>query len=369
MAILFWTALLVVAYVYVGYPALLAVWGRLAPRPVRRSTSTPGVSIILAVRNEEAVLARRLDNLLALDYPKEQLQIVVVSDGSTDGTDRVLDRYDGRMDVIRTEPGGKALALNVGVEQARHDVLVFTDARQTFAPDAVKALVGALGDPEVGGVSGELLLDCESGQSDSSIGDGVGAYWRYEKWLRRHESLIGSTVGATGAIYALRRELWRALPPKTILDDVLAPMQAVLAGARVVFEDRARAYDHAGSVSNEVRRKTRTLAGNYQILALQPRLLIPVVNPIWVQYVSHKLGRLIVPWALLALLVSNALLVMDGAFYAFTFAGQVAFYALALCGARLEDRRLPRLSFTFVMLNWTAVAGLLALASGKRVWR
>ena len=153
------------------------------------------------------------------------------------------------------------------------------------------------------------MLDCESGSSASTMGGGVGAYWRYEKWLRRHESLVGSTVGSTGAIYALRRELWRPLPAETILDDVLAPMQAVLAGARVIFEGSARAFDRVSPIGKaEFQRKTRTLAGNYQLLRLQPRLLLPFVNPVWLQFVSHKLGRLVVPYALCAVFVSSAVL-------------------------------------------------------------
>ena len=154
--------------------------------------------------------------------------------------------------------------------------------------------------PRSAAVSGELVLDCEAGASASSAGEGVGAYWRYEKWLRAHESAIDSMLGATGAIYAMRRACWRPLPEGTILDDVLAPMRAVLAGWRVVFEPRARAFDvTAPDVAAESRRKTRTLAGNYQMLALEPRLLVPGRNRVWLQYVSHKLGRLLVPWALL----------------------------------------------------------------------
>ncbi len=236
-------------------------------------------------------------------------------------------------------PGGKALALNAGVAAARHDVLVFADARQTFAPDALRELVSALADPRVGGVSGELVLDCESASTDSAIGDGVGAYWRYEKWLRRHESLVGSIVGSTGAIYALRRELWQPLPPDTILDDVLAPMRAVLSGARVVFEGSARAYDRvASAASTEFQRKTRTLAGNYQILRLEPRLLVPFVNPVWIQFVSHKLGRLVVPYALCALLMSSAVLATRHWAYAVALAVQLAFYGLAFYGGVLERR-------------------------------
>ena len=336
---LFWAAAALTAYVYFGYPLLLAAWARLAPKPVRREAVTPGVSIVIAARNEAAALDARLENLLSLDYPQDRIQIIVVSDGSTDRTSQILARYRRRVDSVLLPPGGKANALNAGVAAARHDVLVFTDARQTFAPDALRALVAPLADPAVGGVSGELVLDCESGVSDSTIGDGVGAYWKYEKWLRRQESLIGSTLGSTGAIHALRRDVWKPLPPETILDDVLAPMQAVLAGTRVVFEGAARAYDRTSAEGGaEFQRKTRTLAGNYQILKLQPRLLLPFVNPVWVQFVSHKLGRLVVPYALLAVLLSSAVLAGGSRFYGVIFGLQVIFYGLAFYGAVLDRR-------------------------------
>jgi poly-beta-1,6-N-acetyl-D-glucosamine synthase len=339
MEVLFWSALVTVLYVYIGYPAILAAWARLAPRPVHRSAVTPTISIVIAARNEAPALHTRLQNLLTADYPADRLQIIVVSDGSTDETADILNGFAGRVDSVLLPPGGKARALNVGVAFARHEVLVFTDARQVFAPDALRALVAPFADPSVGGVSGELLLDCESGDADSTIGEGVGAYWRYEKWLRRHESVIGSIVGSTGAIHALRRELWQPLPAETILDDVLAPMQAVLSGARVIFEGSARAYDRvAGVASAEFQRKTRTLAGNYQILRLQPRLLIPFVNPVWIQFVSHKLGRLVVPYALCALLVASAALAASNWFYAAAFASQLGFYGLASYGAVLERR-------------------------------
>ncbi|HET7220267.1 MAG TPA: glycosyltransferase family 2 protein [Vicinamibacterales bacterium] len=336
---LFWIAAVLTAYVYFGYPLLLAAWARLAPKPVRRAAVTPGVSIVIAARNEAAALDARLDNLLSLDYPQDRIQIIVVSDGSTDRTAQILASYGRRVDAVLLPPGGKANALNAGVAAAKHDILVFSDARQTFAPDALRALVAPLADPAVGGVSGELMLDCESGVSDSTIGDGVGAYWKYEKWLRRQESLVGSTLGSTGAIHALRRDVWKPLPPETILDDVLAPMQAVLAGARVVFEGSARAYDRTSAEgAQEFQRKTRTLAGNYQILKLQPRLLVPFVNPVWLQFVSHKLGRLVVPYALLILLLTSGVLASDSGFYGVVFGLQVIFYGLAFYGAVLDRR-------------------------------
>jgi biofilm PGA synthesis N-glycosyltransferase PgaC len=376
MEIAFWSAFIVIAYVYAGYPVLLAAWARVASRPVRSAPATPAVSIVLAARNEAAALEARIQNLRALDYPADKVQIVVVSDGSTDRTPEILRVHADRVDAVLVPPGGKALALNAGVAAARHGIIVFTDARQAFAGDALRALVAPFADPEVGGVTGELVLDCERGVDSAgggpagrrSIGEGIGAYWRYEKWLRNNESLIGSTVGATGAIYALRRDLWQPLPADTILDDVLAPMQAVLAGSRVVFERTARAFDRAAAADVEFRRKTRTLAGNYQILRLQPRLLLPFVNPVWWQFVSHKVGRLLVPWALAVMVVSSAALSTTSAVYALAFAGQVAFYGLALYGAVL-DQRLARISYTFVMMNLAAVTGLVAASTGRRVWR
>jgi hypothetical protein len=183
------------------------------------------------------------------------------------------------------------------------------------------------------------VLDCETGITDSTVRDGVGAYWRYEKWLRARESAIDSTLGATGAIYALRRACWHPLPDGTILDDVLAPMRAVLDGWRVVFEPAARAFDvTAPNAVVESRRKTRTLAGNYQLVALEPRLLVPGVNRVWLQYVSHKIGRLLVPWALFAVLVATVMLAGSSPIYMLAAVAQALFYGMALYGAYLERR-------------------------------
>jgi cellulose synthase/poly-beta-1,6-N-acetylglucosamine synthase-like glycosyltransferase len=252
------------------------------------------------------------------------------------------------------------------------DVLLFVDARQRFAPGSLQALVENFADPAVGGATGELVLDSEARpSSDSTVGEGLGLYWRYEKWMRRSESRVWSTLGATGAIYALRRSLWRPLPESTLLDDVLAPMRTVLAGYRMVFDERARAFDRASSdAATETRRKKRTLAGNYQILAQEPRLLLPIVNPVWLQYLSHKVGRLIVPWALMALLLSSLVLAGTGAIYVVALVLQLLFYGLAAAGAAREARqRMSSVAFTFVVLNFSAIAGLMALRRGREVWR
>jgi len=370
MVSLFWISCAIVAYVYVGYPALLMVWARLRPRPVldTPSSGAPAVSIVVAARNEGQRLANRIDNLLRLEHGGDR-QIVVVSDGSTDDTLDVLARYRAAIDIVTVEAGGKAAALNAGVSRAKHEIIVFADVRQAFATDALVELTAPFCDARVGAVTGELLLDCESpgrrpddrrtrsdrvGQAlraerraggdrrrtvESTIADGVGLYWRYEKQIRRCESAVGSTLGATGAIYAMRRSLWAPLPAETILDDVLAPMRAVLAGYRTVFNQKARAFDRAAPDANtETTRKVRTLAGNFQILRLEPRLLLPWTNPVWFQYVSHKLGRLVVPYAMLALIASNMVIADRSLVYAAALVSQCVFYVLAAYGAWLDRR-------------------------------
>lgn len=347
----FWGSACVIFYIYLGYPLLLAAWARVRPVPTRKARldairTWPAVSIVVAARNEATRLPARLANLLELNYPGAR-EIVVVSDGSTDGTVDVVREYlhvrgadAAPVRVLEIPRAGKPAALNAGVAATRGEILIFADARQRFSPDALLELVANFADERVGGVTGELILDCEGGRgADSSIAEGVGLYWKYEKWLRRKESAIWSTLGATGAIYALRRSLWKPLPARTLLDDVLAPMRAVLEGHRIVFEERAIAYDRASSDAQaESRRKTRTLAGNYQILAQEPRILLPVVNPVWLQYVSHKIGRLLVPWALLCALFSSAVLAPSRWYYGAALAVQVGFYGLAGLGAWFEWR-------------------------------
>jgi cellulose synthase/poly-beta-1,6-N-acetylglucosamine synthase-like glycosyltransferase len=374
---LFWFSVIVVLYVYIGYPLLAAAWARAVKRPTRArgfaAASWPSVSVIVAARNEAGRLRDRVINLLSQHYPGP-IEIIVVSDGSQDAPAAVLAPFREHVRLIELPAGGKPAALNAGVEAAQGDVLVFADARQQFAPDAIRELVANFADPTVGGVTGELVLDCEvdaDASAASTVGDGVGLYWKYEKWMRRSESRIWSTLGATGAIYALRRSLWRPLPVATLLDDVLAPMRAVLDGARVVFEEGAVAFDCASKdAATEARRKTRTLAGNYQILGLEPRLLVPFVNPVWLQYMSHKVGRLIVPWVLMALLFSSVPLAAVGYVYMLALVLQLIFYGLAAAGGWLRMREKPaRVALTFVMMNYSAIAGLAALRRGREVWR
>jgi cellulose synthase/poly-beta-1,6-N-acetylglucosamine synthase-like glycosyltransferase len=217
------------------------------------------------------------------------------------------------------------------VARARGEVVVFCDVRQRLDPGAVRALVAALADPQVGAATGELVLTDEHGREAA---DGVGLYWRYEKALRALESRVHSTLGATGALYAVRRVLYRPLPAGTVLDDVLTPMRIVLAGQRVVYEPRARAYDLVCPPEREFVRKVRTLAGNFQLLVLAPELVNPARNPVFFQFVSHKLGRLAVPYFLVLLLAAN-LWLREG-WYELALTAQGGFYLLAAAGALLR---------------------------------
>lgn len=357
-----------VLYVYLGYPVLLWVWRRIASRPVQKTNYEPSVSIIVAAYNEIASIERKILNLMELDYPRMKMQIILSLDGPTDDTESVARKYEfetARMQVlVLRHHGGKADALNQAVEQTSGSILVFADARQLLDRAAVRELVSNFEDPSVGGVTGELMLVDKSGKES---GDAVGLYWRYEKTLRSMESDIHSTLGATGALYAIRRELYRPIPTHTILDDVAIPMNVVLEGKRIVFDRAARAYDSvASSPAKEFTRKVRTLSGNFQLIKRTPELLVPWLNPVFIQFVSHKVGRLFVPYFLVALFVSNFFL--EGTAYRGLLVLQCGWYLLACVGAVMvrqhpseqvaRFRGLILFPYTFVLMNWAAVMGL-----------
>jgi len=322
----------------------------------------------MVVRNEEQVLERKLENLLSLDYPAELMQLVVISDGSTDGTEAILRKYasDAHVNVMLSQLSrGKASGLNDALALAQGDIVVFTDARQRIEPGALRLLLENFADPQVGCVSGELML---GDPSVGETGEGLGIYWRLEKRVRELEAASGSVVGATGALYAIRRNLLVPLPPETILDDVYLPMQVARKGFRVMFDGRARAWDDANvAAEREFARKVRTLSGNYQLLQLAPWLLTSA-NPIRFEFVSHKLLRLAVPFALAGVLLAS--LVLHPPVYRLALALQVAFYGMGLLAiARLKRGRVARLAdaaFTFVVLNTAAVVAFANFVSGRK---
>jgi cellulose synthase/poly-beta-1,6-N-acetylglucosamine synthase-like glycosyltransferase len=365
----FWSCALLLVHIFVGYPLWIWLLAHLRPRPVGLHAAVPRVSVVMAAHDASAHIRDKLASLVALDYPADHLDIIVACDGCHDETATLCREFgDPRVRVLEfAVRRGKAACLNDAAAAARGDVLLMTDVRQSLDPGALRALVANLGDPSVGAVSGELrLLDAQS-----CFAGGVDAYWRYEKLIRLSESRSGSTVGVTGALYALRRELFEPLPPGTVLDDVLIPMRVAAKGRRVVFEPRALVWDRASQQPlDERRRKIRTLAGNYQLLQLAPWLLSPRQNPLWFRFVSHKLLRLLGPWLLALLIIAAAGLVRHHWIYA------LALLACAACGGlvvlgRLQPafaRMLPvRMATAFCYLNLFAAQALVAFARNRRL--
>ena len=368
-SVIFWSSAAVIGYTYAGYPLLVYTLSRLRRKPVQARDIEPTVSVVVAAHNERARIGAKLDNLLDLDYPADKLEIIVVSDGSTDGTDDIVAEYAarhrGRVHCERVAAqAGKPTAINRGVARATGDVVLFCDTHQTVDRGALRALVRLFGDSDVGAASGELHLPSEQGP---------GVYWKYEKLIRAAESRFDSLVGATGALYAIRRRLFRNLPDDSLLDDVFTPMQIALRGYRVVLEPEAKIHDIEASTAGEFARKARTLAGNFQLLGHLPAVLNPRKNRLFFQLTSHKLMRLLCPFALTTLFASNVVLVATGApgwpLYVATLAGQLAVYGLALRG-READRagKLARISHTFVVLNAAAVEGLRRYLADDLAW-
>ena len=374
--LLFWICVAAILYTYLGYPVAVWLLGRVRNTKIQKANISPRVSVVIACHNEQANIAARIKNLNECDYPRDLVEIIIVSDGSSDQTADVAQSLSSdRIHVIAyTEQKGKASALNIGVGVATGEVIVFADARQSFETAAIKELVANFADQSVGAVSGELLLDGGAG----SVGEGVGLYWKYEKWIRKCESRAGSMIGATGAIYAIRRELWCPLPESTILDDVYTPMRIALGGRRVIFEEKARARDKSvESPGREFARKVRTLTGNYQLCQLMPRLLIPG-SVLLLQFYSHKLMRLVAPILFLVLLAANVFLVTNhprgpGLIYETALATQSLFYVGVLAGALLLRRnhkvRLLNFAYVFSLMNAAALVGLVYFVVGKRnIW-
>lgn len=361
--VLFWIALIFVCYTYIIYPLLVVCAGRIRRRRARRDPARerdrgtlPPVTLIIVVYNEEERIEAKLQNCRGLDYPRDLLTVCFVSDGSTDGTNEIL---EGRDDIlfIRDERNlGKPSRLNGALERCTSEIVVFSDVRQIYREDAIMRLVESFDDPAVGAVSGELVFRDPRDDTERSI----GLYWTYEKMIRRAESDIDSTLGATGAIYAIRRELVGPIPPDTVLDDIEIPLQALRQGYRVIFEPEAVAYDAAASeIGREFGRKTRTLAGNFQLFSRNRWLFNPLRNRIFIQAISHKFFRLLIPYALVILLVSS--LLVGGTAYRVFFTLQVLGYLLgsaALLSDAVRRIRLANVASVFISLNAASVVAL-----------
>ncbi|MFA5014857.1 MAG: glycosyltransferase family 2 protein, partial [Actinomycetota bacterium] len=279
-----------VFYTYFIYPILIYVLSQFYKKPVRAKYLYPKVSIIVSAYNEEKNIENKIKALLELEYPENNIEFLIGSDGSIDGTDEVIKRYPQIKFFKQETRQGKPSMLNFLVSKAKGEIIVFTDVRQRLDTKAVQEIVKYFENHKVGSVSGELHYEWEEGNKTAA---GLGLYWKYEKFIRKSESRMGSMLGATSALYAIRRELFPVLPVDLILDDVYIPLKIVEKGYRAIFDKRARVFDKVFSDPRvEFLRKTRTLAGNYQLFFYLRELFNPFRGKISWQFFSHKFLRL-----------------------------------------------------------------------------
>jgi cellulose synthase/poly-beta-1,6-N-acetylglucosamine synthase-like glycosyltransferase len=363
-------ALGTIAYVYVGYPLVLWVLAKIRRRDVKRADVTPSVTLLISAYNEEEVVARKLENSLALDYPQDRLTILVISDASVDGTDRIVQSFASRgVTLLRMpERGGKTAGLNAAVQKAQSDIILFSDANILYQKDVVRALVRNFADPTIGCVTGDSRY-LEGVVSAAHVQE--NSYWGYERFIRALESTIGSTVGGDGAIFAIRRELYTPLRPDAI-NDLMIPLQIVLRGYRAIFEPAAVGIEpSAGHFKGEFRRKRRIVNRSWRCVMSMPQVLSRGAGALFAWQVwSHKVLR----WLVLPLIVVAAAGCLLGYNQGIEFrligGGIAASLLIAAFGAMLPRQwggvaRLAQGIMYFYLVNLAAVLGIGMAMTGR----
>jgi cellulose synthase/poly-beta-1,6-N-acetylglucosamine synthase-like glycosyltransferase len=360
-------------YAYGGFAAVIAMAGWAGGRPVRRAPITPRVTLIVAAYNEQDCIAGRIENALAMDYPPGHLDIIIASDGSTDATAAIAQRYADRgVGVLALPRAGKVHALNAAAAAATGDILVFSDANTMCDAQALRALVRNFADPAVGGVAGHTRYALELRSESSSSGESL--YWDYDTWLKALESLTGSVVSAHGGWYAIRRDLYQPIADPAVTDDFAISTGVVEQGFRLVFEPDAHAIEFAvPEAPREFRRRVRLMTRGWRSVILRRRLLNPLRYGFY-SYVlfSHKVVRRLAPIALVVILAATAYLAPLHPLYAMLLGVQLAFYALAAAGFVLRRRAIGRsramyVPFFYCMANLASVVALVQLLRGTRI--
>jgi len=365
--IAFWISSIVLFYVYFGYPILILFLSKLLPKPFAKFSEEelqdgsllPAISIFIPAYNEEPVIEKKIRNTLDLDYPKDKIEIIVASDGSDDKTVEIANLYSDKIQLMAYDVReGKTGLINKTIPKLKGEIIIFSDASAMLAVNALKELISPFKDPKIGSVSGLYIL---RDATSTSRAEGEGFYWHYETFLKTNESTFYSILGAHGALYALRKSLFRALPPKAINDDYILPMYGVQQKRRAVYEPNAIAVEEGTtSVLGEMKRRIRISVGNFQQLFLLRKLLNPFRGRIAFEFLSHKFLRSFSFLLMIILFISNIFIPTTG--FRIFFLLQIFFYLLGLSGVIFfKNKRMPVLitvPFYLVIINYAAFIGL-----------
>ena len=373
MEVIFWLGIAAVGYAYVGYPLLLTLLSMVRPRPVRSSSWTPSVTVIIAAYNEERDLAAKLENTLALDYPKSDLEIIVTSDCSSDRTDEIAGGFSARgVRLHRQEERlGKTAAQNAAVEKARGEIIVFSDATTHYRPDVLRLMMPAFADRSVGCVTGRVIYQDEK---DSSVGTGTQSYWNYEFFLKKHESSVCSLIGVCGCMYAVRKSAYVPLYNDACSDFIIATTM-VEQGLRAVYVNEAVCVEEPNrQAKRELAARVRIISQTFADLWRNRGMMNPLRSGFYaIQLWSHKVMRYLVPVFLIVIFLTSAFLSPSSLFYGALFLLQVAFYLAAIVSSLLEKAgmsfRLLALPQYFVIANLASLIAFVKFVSGESYTR
>ena len=372
--ILFWVAVFLIVYTYIGFPLGVVLRGLLWGRPYKHEDLTipPSVSIVISAYNEAKSIAAKLDNILSMEYPRDRLEVVIASDGSNDGTDAIVERYkEYGVKLLSLPRVGKAAALNAAVDASSGEILVFSDANSMYKTDAIQELVRPFADLKVGGVAGNQIYKTEVSGGSSS--DGERAYWNFDRTLKQFQGKSGNTLAATGAIYAIRRALFLPIPDG-VSDDFVTSTSVIVQGYRLVFAPDAVAYEPVASTSQvEFGRKVRVIVRSWKAFIYMRELLNPFRYKFYaIQLLSHKILRYLVVFPLLLLFLVSPFLWKTGFIYQIATVGQVTFYSCAVLGYLLNGTRFARkkiftIPFYFCMVNAASLIAIINVLRGQQI--
>ena len=368
----FWVSVGVLAYAYAGFPMLLGLAAAVRPRRVQRAPVTPTLTLIIAAYNEEACIGERLANAVRADYPAENLEIIVASDGSSDDTEQIVREFGHGVRLLALPRRGKLAALVDAAREACGSILVFSDANSIVAPDALRMLARNFADPTVGGVVAHTAYrDADAGESS---GRGEAMYWEYDTWLKQLESLTGSVVSAHGGLYAIRRELFQVPADSAVTDDFIISTSVVVHGRRLVFEPAARAWElPVATAQREFARRIRLMTRGMRGVWLRRSLLNPMRHGVYAAVLlTHKVVRRLLFIPLVAMLVATVYLARQSVPFAVLAAGQAAFYGLAVLGFAMRSTDAGRLRplyvpFYYCMANAAAAVAFVRFIRGERI--